>query len=313
MRLVPACVVALLVAGCSDDRPASRPEAGAAKPQDPKAAFAFPKHASDRVLDNVNLFRDDKGGLTLAFTSQFPAGTRLVALVGVTDAGLSADPYQDFADDRGNYYLGPFFMPNGSPVPGGQEISLQLVVRFYDGWQSEKVTAVTGSNGEKLPPTWLTPAPPSFGREKVMGFVIATKTKTPVAMKGDVPSRKPNLGSPNLFIRDKVLAALGEPKPHWKSINVYETNKTSYAAQIVYDRVPGGMVEATADELALVKGVLAQLLSQGRKPTEEWISVHARAYQAKKGVTGASLWVPLGSTHYDFNKDAIEWEPPKLD
>jgi hypothetical protein len=69
-------------------------------------------------------------------------------------------------------------------------------------------------------------------------------------------------------------------------------------------------VEADTKEIA--RAVLAELLRQGRKPAEEYISVHVWAQQGGlRGETGKALSRAFGDTSYNYNSDQLKFTPWK--
>jgi|GEM_PF-5600652 len=113
--------------------------------------------------------------------------------------------------------------------------------------------------------------------------------------------------------KDSLLHEVGSLRPKWDSIKISEASDRSYRLAVIYKESAkvSGYGEVATDTKFIARKVLRTLMSQGRKPTDEWIfvSVHARQ-PAGTGETGTPLTRMLGSSTYDFSSDQLVFRGP---
>lgn len=111
-----------------------------------------------------------------------------------------------------------------------------------------------------------------------------------------------------------VLAALMDAfdptPPGWGSFEVRQADLTGIgqvAVTLVYSEKPSGYRQVEQDTTKVVRAVLAWLVSQGKEPAKQWISVIASAQMREAGETGQALVRIFGRSSYDFNNDQISF------
>jgi putative heme iron utilization protein len=98
-------------------------------------------------------------------------------------------------------------------------------------------------------------------------------------------------------------------QPSWERIGVEEKSANEYNLTLTYK--PKVLISSistpTADTKQIARAVLAALVKQGRKPSEERLKLDVVARQATRGETGKELVRLFGFTSYDYHTDQLEF------
>lgn len=109
---------------------------------------------------------------------------------------------------------------------------------------------------------------------------------------------------------DALLEA-GKAAPKKYGAYVVEVNNLSDVkclGSITYDKGPMAASEAQAISEAAVKGLLKVFMTQGKKPSQDGVSVTVRVYTKAKGETGSDKVAAYGVARYLWGSDSIEWK-----
>ena len=155
----------------------------------------------------------------------------------------------------------------------------------------------------------------SAGEEPVDSSELASTNSSTQQTVKEEPVLQEESAKPDSFkeFEAALFQELGSLKSKWDSVEVNEASGRTYRLAVNYIESASisGYTEVSNDTKAIARAALKVLMSQGRKPKEEWISVSVWARQpAGFGETGTPLTRMLGNARYDFNSDQLVFNEP---
>lgn len=110
----------------------------------------------------------------------------------------------------------------------------------------------------------------------------------------------------------RVLGATsGARSDKWQSLRTETYKPGEIALELLYATPPSSTAEAKADTERILRGALAILQRDGRKPASEMVMIWVYALQQRKGETGTDRLVTFGKAKYNPLHDAITFDAPQ--
>lgn len=137
-----------------------------------------------------------------------------------------------------------------------------------------------------------------------------TPNLPPTADQKPNPEPSQSQGQPNEAFTNEVLRVYNLRSTTGKGhVDFTKIEDRSISITITYD-TPQSLLAVKKDLKVMVMAVIAKLLVDGHRPSEESFSIYVWGHTPVSGLTGTSRVLSYGGAYYDYIDDNIKYSPP---